>query len=145
MKNRVTEIRKFINGVRRLMESEGGDVFLGYHSSDYDLSGMEKGEVLDSDMYPELLRSAWIDFAEERDADPEEMAEWFEDKGYGFTFVSDDPIEASPYQTSKYKYGDYLFKVYGTGKELLMDDPNEIGATIVLSKDPLKFVLVEDE
>ena len=71
------------------------------------------------------------------------MADWFENEGYGFTFVSSNIIEGTAFQASKYKYGDYLYKVYGNGwpDDIEINDPNELNATIIMSKKPLRFIL----
>lgn len=123
--------------------------FLGYHSSNSSaLDGLQKSDILDEDRYSELIRDIYIQIISDSDqaaqeSDIDAMNEYFEEKGYGFTFVSDEPIKASSYQYTEYKYGDYLYKVYGTGKEIVLDDPNEIGAEIIISKAPLFFKKVE--
>lgn len=120
------------------------DKFLGYHSSSSPrLEGLQKGDVLDEDRYEELIREIFITYFQESDISVEQMNEYFEDKGYGFTFVSDKPIRASSFQHTEYKYGDYLYKVYGTGKEMVADDPNEVNAEIIISKAPLLFKKVK--
>jgi hypothetical protein len=119
-------------------------VFLGYHSSDYELEGMNKGNILDSDDYSDVIRNAYMNIITDYDKNLENdnieaMNRVFKKYKYGFTFVSDKPINASSFQRSKYKYGDNLYKVYGNGSEILLDDVNEINATIVVSKKPLYF------
>ena len=76
--------------------------------------------------------------------DIDKMNKVFDKYKYGFTFVSDHPIEGSSFQPEKYKYGNHLYEVYGNGNEILLDDPNEIGATIVVSKTPLYFKQLSD-
>ena len=124
--------------------------FLGYHSTNSDLDGLTPGEVLSPDDYEDVLWRTYTEYfydtgelVENRDIDG--IAEWFEENGYSFTYVSSEPIMGSAYQASKYKYGENLFKVFGDGKELLMDDYNELNATIILSKNPLFFERVDEE
>jgi len=116
--------------------------FLGYHSSQYEINETSKGDILDSSTYSNLIRSAYIDFGGPYTKDIEEMADWFESEGYGFTFVSKDIIKGTAFQASKYKYGEYLYKVYGNGwpDDIEINDPNELDATIIMSKKPLRFV-----
>ncbi len=119
--------------------------FLGYHASKHDMkSGFYKGDVLDTDDYSEIVRQAYMDIISDYDKnlendDYEAMNKVFKTKKYGFTYVSTKPIEASSFQSSKYKYGDHLYKVYGDGSEIILDDYNEINAEIVVSKKPLYF------
>lgn len=131
--------------VRKIVEDiQGNKVLLGYHSSKRNLKeGYYKGSILDLS-YDDVIRNAYMEIISDYDENLEnnyvnEMNNVFEEYGYGFTYVSQKPIEASPYQASKYKYGDYLYEVYGNGSEILIDDVNEINATIVVSKDPLYF------
>jgi len=121
--------------------------FLGYHSSKYEIDEISKGEILDSSVYQELIRTTYIDYGGPYLEDVEDMADWFESEGYSFTFVSSDIIEGSAFQASKYKYGDYLYKVYGNGwpHDIKINDPNEIGATIIMSKKPLIFKLQNEQ
>lgn len=119
--------------------------FLGYHSSKRDVpDGYYKGKVLDPSHYEDVIKyvyteviSDWDENIENDDVDA--MNEVFEQHGYGFTYVSRTPIEASQFQYEKYKYGNHLYKVYGDGDEILLDDYNEINADIVVSKTPLYF------
>lgn len=119
--------------------------FLGYHSSKNDMkNGLYKADVLDADDYSEVIRQAYMDIISDYDEnleneDYEGMNKVFEDGDYGFTYVSKEPIKASSFQSSKYKYGDYLYKVYGDGSEIVLDDHNELNAEIVVSKKPLYF------
>ena len=125
--------------------------FLGYHSSRTPLrDGYHPTKLLDENSYADLIRDMYLEIISGGDKNIETnnikaMNKVFAKKKYGFTFVSDEPIKASSFQRDKYKYGDYLFKVYGDGNEILLDDPNEIKATIVVSKKPLYFVSVENE
>lgn len=123
--------------------------FLGYHSSEREMvDGLYKASVLDEEHYSDLIRSAYMDIISDYDNNLEndnikKMNAIFRKNKYGFTFVSDEPIKASAYQASEYKYGDYLYEVFGDGSEILLDDHNEIGATIVVSKKPLYFKQVK--
>lgn len=123
------------------------DHFLGYHSSKHKIKEISKGETLDSSIYSDLIRNTYIDHGGVYTEDVDEMAEWFENEGYSFTFVSNDIIEGSAFQSSAYKYGDYLYKVYGNGwpHDIEINDPNELGATIIMSKKPLRFELQNDK
>lgn len=138
IKNKLNE-KQFVN------ENVNDKIFLGYHSSRNDMkSGYYKSNVLNVSDYSDVIRSAYMDIISDYDEylendDTEGMNNVFKKYGYGFTFVSIEPIKASAYQSSEYKYGDYLYKVYGDGSEILLDDVNEIGATIVASKKPLFF------
>lgn len=120
-------------------------VFLGYHSSHRNMiDGYYKSTVLDINHYSDVIRNAYMEIISDYDEylendDVEAMNNVFKKHGYGFTFVSKEPIVASSYQTSKYKYGDYLYKVYGDGSEILLDDINEIGADIVVTQQSLYF------
>jgi hypothetical protein len=143
------DIRKMIDKVKNFKqfvnENTENKTFLGYHSSKRDMKdGLYKASVLNVSDYSDLIRSAYMDIISDYDEnlendDFEEMNNVFNKNGYGFTFVSNEPIKALSYQYDKYKYGDYLYKVFGDGNEILLDDPNEIGATIVVSKKPLYF------
>jgi len=129
----------------RLNENTSNKTFLGYHSSKRNMSdGFYKSSVLNVSDYSDVIRNSYMEIISDNDKniqndDFEKMNKVFNKKGYGFTFVSEEPIEASAYQYNKYKYGDYLYKVFGDGNEILLDDVNEIGATIVVSKKPLYF------
>ena len=118
---------------------------LGYHSSRRKLNdGLYYGVLLDEETYPDLIRSIYMDIISDYDENLENedisaMNEVFNNHGYKFTFVSKSPIEASSFQATKYKYGEHLYEIYGDGNEILLDDPNEINATIVVSKTPLYF------
>jgi hypothetical protein len=141
-------IKTMLREALLIEDTRNNMVFLGYHSSDYDLSGFEQGEVLDVDTYADVLRNTYLELISDGDeiitsGDPQKIADAFEDMGYTFTYVSSEPIMASPFQSCKYKYGDYLFKVYGDGSELKTDDYNEINAEIILTKKPLYFELVD--
>ena len=119
--------------------------FLGYHSSRMDFNdGYYKGNVLDVNQYSDLIRNIYIEIISDYDKNIEKnnilgMNKRFQKDGYKFTFVSKSPIDASNFQHTKYKYGNYLYKVYGDDSEILFDDPNEINATIVITKKPLFF------
>lgn len=118
--------------------------FLGYHSSRKNVqSGYYKGPLLDEREYGELIRSIYADqIGYDENVENDDIAgmnQIFKSKGWGFTFISKHPIEASVFQYTKYKYGDNLYKVYGTGYETLVDDPNELNAEIVISSEPLYF------
>jgi len=123
--------------------------FLGYHSSKQGVeSGYYKGPILDEREYGELIRNIYIDLIDDNDENVQNddisgMNKAFNLKGWGFTFVSKHPIEASSYQHTKYKYGDNLYKVYGTGYETLVDDPNELNAEIIISDEPLYFEKID--
>jgi hypothetical protein len=114
--------------------------FLGYHSSRKNIpNGLSKGEPL-SEIYEELIRTFFIEYIDDnQEYNIDEMIEVFNENGFGFTFVSKYPIESSVRQNTKYKYGNNLYKVYGNGREYLLDDINEIDATLVVSKNPLYF------
>ena len=143
------EIRQMIDKVKNFKQFVNENVenktFLWYHSSRRDMvTGYYKSTVLDVSDYSDVIRNAYLEIISDNDEylendDVEAMNNIFKKNGYGFTFVSDEPIKGSAYQSSKYKYGDYLYKVYGDGNEILLDDVNEIGATIVVSKKPLYF------
>ncbi len=149
MSEDIVIIRKMIDMVKNFKqfvnENTENKTFLGYHSSKRDMKdGLYKAPVLNVSDYSDLIRSAYVDIISDYDEnlendDFEEMNNVFNKNGYGFTFVSNEPIEASSYQYDNYKYGDYLYKVFGDGNEILLDDPNEISATIVVSKKPLYF------
>lgn len=118
--------------------------FLGYHSSKRELkSGFYKGSVLNEN-YDDIIRYAYMEIISDYDENLENdnfdgMRKTFDDLGYGFTFVSKTPIKASSWQSDEYKYGNNLYKVYGHGDEHILDDPNEINAEIIVSKNPLYF------
>jgi hypothetical protein len=143
------KLQENINRIKQIMgviiENVDNKNFLGYHSSRNDMSnGYYKGDILDSSDYSDVIRNAYMDIISDYDENLEDenidgMNEVFESEGFGFTFVSDEPLMSSSFQSSKYKYGDYLYKVYGDGSEILLDDVNEIGATIVVSRKPLYF------
>lgn len=119
--------------------------FLGYHSSKNNIKeGYHKGSTLDPNTYQDVIRNLYMEIISDydqnlEDDDIEAMNDTFEQNGYGFTYVSDEPIEGSAYQPEKYKYGNNLYEVYGDGTEILIDDYNEINATIVASKKQLYF------
>ena len=121
------------------------EAFLGYHSSRRDMvNGYYKSTVLDVSDYSDVIRNAYMEIISDNDEylendDVEAMNNVFKKHGYRFTFVSNEPIKASAFQSSEYKNGDYLYRVYGDGNEILLDDVNEIRATIVVSKKPLYF------
>lgn len=116
------------------------NIFLGYHSSDGVMEKYEQPELLDEKQYDDVIRNIYNElFNNPDDIDISDMNEKFEELGFGFLFVSTEPIKASPYQASKYKYGDYLYEIYGTGKEHVFDDPNELNAEIIMTKEPLHF------
>lgn len=118
--------------------------FLGYHSSKRELkSGFYKGSVLNEN-YDDIIRYAYMEIISDYDENLENdnfdgMRKTFDDLGYGFTFVSKYPINSSSYQYDKYKYGSYLYKIFGHGDEFILDDPNEIDTEIIISKKPLYF------
>jgi len=138
-------IYRLTNKSKYLYENEDNKTFLGYHSSRNDMSnGYYKGDILDSSDYSDVIRNSYMDIISDYDENIENddidgMNEVFETEGFGFTFVSNKPIKASSFQSSEYKYGDYLYKVYGDGSEILLDDVNELGATIVVSRKELYF------
>lgn len=122
--------------------------FLGYHSSNYDLSGFQQSEVLDPETYGDIIRTAYLEIISDYDEilendDTEAMVASFEDRGLGFTYVSQEPIKGTAYQYQKYKYGDYLFKVYGNGGEYIIDDYNELSAEIIITNKALYFELID--
>lgn len=141
------ELKILVKQIKKEYINENIDnkIFLGYHSSMQKMTdGFYKADVLDISKYEDVIRNAYMDIISDYDDnlendDIDAMNDIFESRGFGFTFVSDKPIKASAYQTSEYKYGDYLYKVYGYGDEILLDDPNELDATIVVSKKPLFF------
>jgi hypothetical protein len=130
-----------------------GYEFMGYHSSRHRIEGFKEGADLDIDQYEELGRNIWNEYLGDIGSD----IDWDDDddvirafdsmnERYHFLFVSRNPIEASSFQTSKYKYGDNLYKVYAKkGSYLLADDPNELEAEIIIQKRgiPLYFEKVE--
>jgi len=138
----IDKVKNFKHSINESMDNK---IFLGYHSSKQNLKdGFYKADVLNVSHYSDLIRNSYMDIISDYDENLENndfggMNNVFRKKGYGFTFVSNKPIEASSYQYNEYKYGDYLYKVFGDGNEILLDDPNEIGATIVVSKKPLYF------
>jgi hypothetical protein len=142
MDNNVKNFKEFIN------ENSNNSMFLGYHSSiNFMTSGHYEASVLDTDLYPELIRHAYLGIISDYDEylendDIESMNNAFEERGLGFTFVSKYIIMGSPYQSSEYKYGDYLYKVYGDGSEILLDDINELEADIIVTDKPLYFEMV---
>lgn len=146
----VEEVNKKDGSLKKINENFNNKVFLGYHSSIHNLKdGYYKGEVLDLSSYGEVIRSIYLEIISDYDEnlendDIEKMNDVFNENGFGFTFVSEEPINSSLYQLSKYKYGDYLYKVYGDGNEILLDDANELYATIVVSKNPLYFKQVDE-
>lgn len=145
----IEEMNKKDGSLKKINENFNNKVFLGYHSSKKNLKeGYYKGELLDTSNYYDVIRNAYIDIISDYDEnlendDIEQMNDVFGEMGYGFTYVSEYPIEASSYQSSKYKYGDYLYKIYGDGNEILLDDANELQATIVVSKNPLYFEKID--
>lgn len=145
------EMRQQIDKIIKLNEVFDQKNFLGYHSSKRNLTdGYYKGETLNVNIYDDLIRNIYIDIISDYDEnlennDVEAMNKVFHEAGLGFTFVSRQPIEASSFQREKYKYGDYLYEVYGNGDEILVDDPNEINAEIVISKTPLYFKKISED
>lgn len=139
MIDKIKNFKKFIN------ENVDNKILLGYHSSRRNMvSGYYKSDVLDLSDYSDVIRNAYMEIISDNDKylendDIKSMNNIFKKKGYGFTFVSNEPIKATSFQSTEYKYGDYLYKVYGDGNEILLDDINEIGSTIVVSKKPLYF------
>lgn len=141
------ELKILVKQIKKEYINENIDnkIFLGYHSSMQKMTdGFYKADVLDALEYGDVIRNAYLDIISDYDDnlendDIDAMNDIFEGEGFGFTFVSDKPIKASEYQASEYKYGNYLYKVYGYGDEILLDDPNELYATIVVSKKPLFF------
>ena len=123
--------------------------FLGYHSTRRNLKdGYYKGDVLNVNDYDDVIRNVYYEIISDSDEniendDTQAMNDVFNEKGYGFTYVSDEPIMATSFQSGKYKYGDNLFRVYGDGDEILLDDYNELNANIVVSKTPLYFKRVD--
>ena len=136
------EIREMIDKVRNFNRNKM--VFLGYHSSMRNMeSGFHKGDILDIENYSDVIRYAYSTFISDFDKyiendDIEHMNKVFKKGGYGFTFVSKEPLKGY-YSIPNYKYGNYLYKVFGSGSEFLLDDINELYATIVISKKPLYF------
>lgn len=134
------KFKKFLNE-----NTKKYNVFLGYHSSHRNMiDDIHKNEILDINRYSDVIRNAYLEIISDYDDnlendDIEAMNNIFNERGFTFTFVSKEPIVASSYQTSKYKYGDYLYKVYGDGSEILLDDINEIGADIVVTQQSLYF------
>jgi hypothetical protein len=135
---------KLRNYIRKIIaEQFNPNNFLGYHSSKKNLKdGLYQGASLSPRTYADVIRNAYMDIISDSDENMENndisaMSDLFDEKGYGFTFVSTQPIEASAFQSDKYKYGNYLYEVYGDGNEILLDDPNELNATIIVSKTPL--------
>lgn len=132
-------LHRFVN------ENIDNKTFVGYHSSRNDMeNGYYNSSVLNPSDYDDVIRNVYLEIISDYDEnlennDIEGMNDVFDKYNYGFTFVSDEPIKGTPYQSSEYKYGDYLYKVYGDGNEILLDDVNEIGSTIVVSKKPLYF------
>jgi hypothetical protein len=133
---------------KELTENENGKIFYGYHATKHDFkNGLYKGQI--DITYPEAIRETYQNIISEYDKNIEnddigKMGKILENKGYGFTFVSSEPIKASSFQSGQYKYGEYLYKVYGKGNELILDDYNEINAEIVVSKHPLYFEKIEN-
>jgi len=75
------------------------------------------------------------------------MNEAINEEGYRVTYVSTEPIKASNFQAGKYKYGDYLYKVYGKPNTYhIIYDPVEINAEIIIYKEehPLYFKPLEE-
>jgi hypothetical protein len=138
-------LNRFMRWKLTLNESAKEKIYLGYHSSRSDMAdGYYKGDPLNSSEYSDVIRNIYMETISDydkniEDDDIDKMNKVFARKKFGFTFVSDQPIKASSFQSSEYKYGDYLYKVYGDGSEMLFDDVNEIGATIVVTKKPLYF------
>lgn len=133
------------------------NTLMGYHSTNLILdNGLKAPEILDTDQYPELawevfynsVPTAYPDFNEILDTrDTDRMYEAFEELGIKVLFTSDQPIEATAYQgNQKWKYGKYLYRIYGTGQETILDDPNgEIGAQVIVTKKALRWERVPDD
>ena len=143
-------MRQQIDKIIKLNEMFDQKNLLGYHSSKRNLTdGYYKGDTLNINTYDDLIREIYMNIISDYDKnlennDVEAMNNVFHEAGFGFTFVSRQPIEASSFQREKYKYGDYLYEVYGNGNETIVDDPNEINAEIVISKNPLYFKKISD-
>lgn len=122
--------------------------FYGYHSSRNEFKdGYYKGDV--DSQYREAVIETYQNYVSDYDDnlendDIEQMVDILNDMGFSFTFVSTSPIMASQFQAGKYKYGDYLYKVYGNGNEFVLDDYNEINAEIIVSREPLYFEQIEN-
>jgi hypothetical protein len=111
------KLQENINRIKQIMgviiENVDNKNFLGYHSSRNDMSnGYYKGDILDSSDYSDVIRNAYMDIISDYDENLEDenidgMNEVFESEGFGFTFVSDEPLMSSSFQSSKYKYVDY--------------------------------------
>ena len=137
------KLKKFIKEI--ILENIQNKNFLGYHSSKKNMAnGYYKSNVLNLSDYSDVIRNAYMEIISDydeylEDDDVESMNKVFEKNGYGFKFVSNQPIKGTLYQSSEYNYGDYLYKVFGDGNEILLDDVNELNANIVVSKNPLYF------
>lgn len=131
-----------------LTEDIKNKILYGFHATKHDMkNGFYKGNI--DTIYPEAIRETYQNIISEYDVnlendDIDKMGKILEKKGYGFTFVSREPIKSSSFQSGQYKYGEYLYKVYGKGDELILDDYNEINAEIVVTKHPLYFEKVEN-
>ena len=136
-----------------LFEKNDNMIFLGYHvSMNIIKNGYSKGVTLDEYDYFMVIQDAYIkiygndldvDIDELDDDEKEEIIVTMNDKlnsdDYGFTFVSEYPIERRDNQTSLFRYGNYVYMVYGDGSELIIQDEITEGANIIVSKKPLYF------
>lgn len=137
-----------MNYLKTYNENKNTNILLGFHSSKLgSISGLNKGVILNEERYSDIIKYAYMEIISDYDKNIETdnisaMNKAFSKKNYGFTYVSKYPIKGSAFQPEKYKYGNYLYEVYGTGLEFLLDDPNEVNAEIIVSKNPLFFKLI---
>lgn len=139
-----TSFNSFIN-------EKSGLEFLGYHSSKQKLSGFNSFDYNDSNF--ERVREVFLyavptstpDYQKALN-DIDMMLEIIDDLGICVTFLSEEPIQSSNFQSSRYKYGNNLYKVYGKKIIGILDDYFEINAIMVIyyQKNPLYFEKYED-
>ncbi len=149
MYNNIRESIDKFKSVSLALTENSHSHFLGYHSSRKEYAdGLHKGNVLDLNTYEDIIPRLYSELITDWDKNIETnnvraMNNVFLKRKLSFTFVSSKPIEASSFQYLKYKYGNFLYEVYGDGTETVLDDPNEINAEIVVSKNPLFFKQVK--
>lgn len=119
--------------------------FMGYHSQrNFVTNGFYDGGI--ERQYEEFITNSYSNYFSDTKLieanDIEGMAQALEKAGYHFVFVSQTPLESvSGMQTTKWKYGDYLYKIYAKPDQDItkFDDINELGATVLVTKDGLYF------
>lgn len=121
--------------IRKILKESGDYEFLGYHSTNSKFNNLDEGSYIDAN-YNDYVRETYYNLYSYdellENSDYDSMADKLNEDGHTMLFVSDYVIESPNDYRSKYKYGDFLYKVYGKyGDYTIVDDPNEINASII--------------